>query len=204
MSYMCRYLFHPFAIMTCMARSSALFNTVALLAATHFALCHARRRSMAMLALACLLSLYPIALFIPLSMLLLESQPGLRKRTVVAAGWNFTSFLALWAGVSWSLSGIPAPSLTDLWRPVKDFLLYATPLGCNCMVSDLRPNIGLAWYLFVEMFDHFRSFFLAVFQLNVFVFLVPASLKFRSDPLILLALLTSIHSIFKPYPTLPS
>ncbi|KAJ9128335.1 hypothetical protein QFC24_000628 [Naganishia onofrii] len=31
-------------------------------------------------------------------------------------------------------------------------------------VSDLTPNVGLGWYFFTEMFDHFRTFFTGVFQ----------------------------------------
>lgn len=33
-------------------------------------------------------------------------------------------------------------------------------------VSDLTPNVGLSWYFFTEMFDHFRKFFTGVFQVS--------------------------------------
>lgn len=33
-------------------------------------------------------------------------------------------------------------------------------------VSDLTPNVGLNWYFFTEMFDHFRSFFVGTFQVS--------------------------------------
>ncbi len=33
-------------------------------------------------------------------------------------------------------------------------------------MSDLAPNIGMWWYFFTEMFDHFRNFFLGVFQVG--------------------------------------
>lgn len=196
-----RYLFNPFSILVCLAKSSALFQTVAVLAAIHFGLRLHRRRSMAFLALATLLSWYPLSLFVPLSMILAEGL-GRARRTILAALWNYFSFFVLWTGSSWYLSTIPLPTTGSLLKPFTDFALYATPLGCNCTVSDLRPNLGLAWYLFVEMFDHFRAFFLAVFQLNNFILIAPAALKFRNDPVMLLAFLIAVQSIFKPYPTL--
>jgi phosphatidylinositol glycan class U len=52
------------------------------------------------------------------------------------------------------------------------------------------------------MFDHFRPFFLAVFQLHIFIYVAPAAIKFKSDPIILAAFLAAVPSIFKPYPVL--
>lgn len=46
-------------------------------------------------------------------------------------------------------------------------------------VPDLTPNIGLFWYFFAEMFEHFRLFFLFVFQINVFFYTVPLSIKLK-------------------------
>jgi GPI-anchor transamidase subunit U len=33
-------------------------------------------------------------------------------------------------------------------------------------LPDLTPNPGLWWYFFMEMFDHFRPFFLMVFSVS--------------------------------------
>lgn len=46
-------------------------------------------------------------------------------------------------------------------------------------VPDLTPNIGLFWYFFAEMFEHFRLFFLCVFQINVFFYTLPLSIKLK-------------------------
>lgn len=35
-------------------------------------------------------------------------------------------------------------------------------------MSDLTPNVGMWWYFFTQMFDHFRNFFLGVFQVCSF------------------------------------
>lgn len=46
-------------------------------------------------------------------------------------------------------------------------------------VPDLTPNIGLFWYFFTEAFEHFRIFFLCVFQINAFIYVLPLSVRFR-------------------------
>ena len=46
-------------------------------------------------------------------------------------------------------------------------------------VPDLTPNIGLFWYFFTEAFEHFRVFFLCVFQINAFIYVLPLSVRFR-------------------------
>jgi hypothetical protein len=39
-------------------------------------------------------------------------------------------------------------------------------LTLSITVSDLTPNVGVWWYFFTEMFDHFRNFFVGVFQVS--------------------------------------
>lgn len=72
--------------------------------------------------------------------------------------------------------------------------------GFILWVPDLTPNMGLFWYLFLEMFDHFREFFILVFQLNAFFFVFPLSTLLRNDPVFLFYTMTSVMSVFKSYP----
>ena len=53
---------------------------------------------------------------------------------------------------------------------VYGFILWA---------PDLTPNIGLFWYYFTEVFDHFRPFFTFFFQYHFFIYIIPFSIKFR-------------------------
>lgn len=69
-------------------------------------------------------------------------------------------------------------------------------------VTDLTPNVGLFWYFFTELFEHFRWFFLCVFHLNVLIYVLPLSIRLRKDPLLLYWSLLLIVSVFKPYPSL--
>uniref|UniRef100_A0A2C9L8E4 Uncharacterized protein n=1 Tax=Biomphalaria glabrata TaxID=6526 RepID=A0A2C9L8E4_BIOGL len=57
-----------------------------------------------------------------------------------------------------------------------DFI-YST-YGFILTVPDLTPNVGVFWYFFTEMFDHFRTFFVCVFQLNAVIYTVPLTVKF--------------------------
>lgn len=68
---------------------------------------------------------------------------------------------------------------------------------------DLQPNIGLFWYFFTEMFDHFRYMFLITFQMNaIILYLIPLSLKLRKEPLLLSIVLIALAAIFRSYPSL--
>ncbi|WAR11372.1 PIGU-like protein [Mya arenaria] len=53
-------------------------------------------------------------------------------------------------------------------------------------VPDLTPNLGVFWYFFTEMFEHFRPFFICVFQINAFLFTVPLAIKLKDHPIFLL------------------
>uniref|UniRef100_A0A673YSK6 Phosphatidylinositol glycan anchor biosynthesis, class U n=2 Tax=Salmo trutta TaxID=8032 RepID=A0A673YSK6_SALTR len=84
-------------------------------------------------------------------------------------------------------------------------------LLCECFFSlclfpslsmpDLTPNIGLFWYFFAEMFEYFRLFFICVFQINVFFYTIPLSIKLKEHPVFLIFMQIAIISIFKSYPT---
>lgn len=69
-------------------------------------------------------------------------------------------------------------------------------------MSDLTPNMGLFWYFFTEMFEHFRIFFLWVFQLNAFFYCIPLTIKLRNSPTFLACMLCSVMAVMKSYPGL--
>jgi hypothetical protein len=48
-------------------------------------------------------------------------------------------------------------------------MMYSTVIETDLPrleLGDLSPNVGLWWYFFTEMFDHFRPFFLAIFSVR--------------------------------------
>lgn len=67
--------------------------------------------------------------------------------------------------------------------------------------TDLQPNIGLFWYFFTEMFEHFRTLFLMTFEMNATIlYLFPLTIKLHKKPLLLATILTALITIFRSYP----
>ena len=117
--------------------------------------------------------------------------------------------------------------LKSTWQIYKAVIFYMLFL-CVCVlllflnsltVPDFTPNVGLFWYFFTEMFEHFRLFFLCVFQMNMFIHCIPLTIKFRyisnhvfttapavifsysKHPMFLVYVFLSLISLFKSYPT---
>jgi len=150
--------------------------------------------AMVALSFASYLSMYPLLLLPPLVLLAFDRQPEKRwatciarfaaKCVVVVAGC-----LGVLLGMSFALTG-------NSW----EFL--ARTYGIQLTLSDLTPNVGLWWYFFIEMFDSFRAFFLAVFWLHLSAYVGGLSIRLRAQPLVVLTLLLGIFAIFKPYPSI--
>lgn len=133
----------------------------------------------------------------------LSAQLGLHNAFFIApilfmgrhrrASLKLLLFLALYTGLT-------------LWAfklsKSKSFMGYVEcTIGCHVFIHDLRPNIGLWWYMFIEMFDHFRPLFLGVFQLLPWAFIVPGATRLNEDPLMLVWFISAVLSVTKPYPT---
>ena len=136
--------------------------------------------------------MYPALLLPPLIILCYDRQPGPKPRPAL-------SFAATQVGIavaSFSLLILVSCSITGDLQ-----FLYST-WGVQLTLSDLTPNVGLWWYFFIEMFDSFRSFFLAVFWLHLCAYVGGLCIRIRRQPLVVIAILLGIFSIFKPYPSI--
>ncbi|KAJ0338347.1 hypothetical protein COL922a_005698 [Colletotrichum nupharicola] len=188
------YLFNPFTIATCIGRSTSIFSTCAILHAIAKAISGAPLGAMFALSFATYLSMYPLLLLPPLLLLAYDRQDPARR---IAS----TSHFAL------ANTGVVAAVLGALF--LMSFLLtgaswefLSSTYGAQLTLNDLTPNVGLWWYFFIEMFDSFRSFFLAVFWLHLSSYVLPLTIRIRSQPLVVLTLLLGIFAIFKPYPSI--
>ena len=74
--------------------------------------------------------------------------------------------------------------------------------GSVVLCTDLTPNLGLWWYFFMEIFDHFRDFFLLTFNVHLACYALPFAIKYRQDPLFGVTLMTGVIAVFKSYPTI--
>lgn len=182
------FLLNPFTIATCIARPTIVFSTCAILHAVSRAVVGASFTSMFALAIASYLSMYPILLLPPLALLCYDRRCN--EKTTFAS--SISKSIALITG---SLSALLGSSylLTNSW----EFL--ASTYGVSLLLPDLTPNVGLWWYFFIEMFDSFRNFFLAVFQLHLSSYSLGLTIRLRSQPLFVIATLCGILAIFKPY-----
>ncbi|GAA6041519.1 hypothetical protein JCM8097_001919, partial [Rhodosporidiobolus ruineniae] len=194
------YLFHPFSVATTVARSGVTFSNLFLALSLESALSGSLLPAVFLLSFAAHFSLYPILLLPPLLLLVHQSSahtpadkaaPKMSRSLRTTAAIGTAAFLVHQASLL-----VLSRWLTGSW----EFLSSA--YGVILTISDLTPNIGLSWYFFIEMFDHFRAFFLVVFALHPAVYVAPLTYFYRDDPLFAIALLTGSISLLKSYPCL--
>uniref|UniRef100_A0A8C4HQQ3 Phosphatidylinositol glycan anchor biosynthesis class U protein n=1 Tax=Dicentrarchus labrax TaxID=13489 RepID=A0A8C4HQQ3_DICLA len=146
------------------------------------------------LSLATYQSIYPLTLCAPALLYLMQRQfiPVNFRR--VSFWWFIAQYAFMYLGSLFVIVGLSF-FLLGSWDYVPS--VY----GFILSVPDLTPNIGLFWYFFAEMFEHFRLFFLCVFQINVFFYTIPLSIKLKEHPVFLIFMQLAVISIFKSYPT---
>eukprot|EP01112_Ceratiomyxa_fruticulosa_P011800 TRINITY_DN3235_c0_g1_i1.p1 TRINITY_DN3235_c0_g1~~TRINITY_DN3235_c0_g1_i1.p1 ORF type:complete len:429 (-),score=71.33 TRINITY_DN3235_c0_g1_i1:101-1387(-) len=200
------YLFNPFTIFSCIGMSTTNINNTSIIVALFYAHKGNIPLTSFFIALASYLTIYPIVLVPPLIVLLHKynqktpSPPRSRshstppnttdKPTYTTIFSTTTCFLLFLGWLLWL-----SYKLLHSW----DFLQesYLSMVGG----LDLTPTIGLFWYFFVEIFEHFRSLFLFVFQYHPFVYVAPLTLRLYRHPMVLFWTLTAIISILKAYPS---
>ncbi|XP_046881119.1 phosphatidylinositol glycan anchor biosynthesis class U protein [Hypomesus transpacificus] len=188
------YLLNPFTILSCVAKSTCGLNNAVIALFILSTIRGSALLSGIFLALATYQSIYPLTLFAPALLYLLQ-RLYIPVNVHRSSFWVFTmQYVFVFLG---SLSVLICLSffLLGSW----DFL--PSVYGFILSVPDLTPNIGLFWYFFAEMFEHFRLFFICVFQINVFFYTIPLSIKLKEHPVFLIFMQIAVISIFKSYPT---
>ena len=79
----------------------------------------------------------------------------------------------------------------ELWHGVYGWLWR---------LEDLRPNVGLNWYLFAEVFGRFREYFTLLLQAHPFLYPLPLAVRLRAQPYALATALVGVLALFRPYP----
>ncbi|KAJ7025404.1 GPI transamidase subunit PIG-U [Mycena alexandri] len=191
------YLLNPYIFLSTLALSTSTFeNTFALLALMFAAKGAA---SPALLAAAFLLqiSLSSVLLLAPL-LLLIASSPISQlasPRPFAGNGKKIISLLIEFLVFTVVLT-LASALVSGGWSWVPQ------TWGASLTLPDLTPNVGLWWYFFTEMFDHFRPFFLMVFSVHLLIYVAPVCIKFQYDPLFAAFILLGILGTFKSYPTM--
>ncbi|EFA07117.1 phosphatidylinositol glycan anchor biosynthesis class U protein [Tribolium castaneum] len=181
------FLFNPYTIFNCVGQSTVVFHNFFIALFLFCMLSGSVILSVLSLAICTMMSFYPIVLIIPL--FLYSNGIYKSKFRAILTPILFIATLAAFITISIGLS-----NGTAFMKNVYGFILT---------VPDLQPNIGLFWYFFTEMFDHFRDLFISSFQINATVlYLIPLSVKFRKDPFLLTFAILCLISVFKSYPCL--
>ena len=189
------YMLNPLAIASCVAKSTAVFGNLAIALAILYTMKGSRIGASVFIALAAYLSLYPIVLVVPAALFLThidvkshDLRSYLAATSLVQTGVCTFSALGLLLYASQYFEG-------GSW----DFL--QSTYGFILNVPDLTPNIGVFWYFFTEMFEHFRLFFICVFQIHAFIYVVPLTFRLADHPIFLTYMLVALGAIFKSYPS---
>ncbi|KAI5305667.1 RING-type E3 ubiquitin-protein ligase ppil2 [Ascosphaera pollenicola] len=188
------FLFNPFTVATCLARSTNVFTNTAILYALSEAVTDNYLNSMLALGIASYLSLSP-ALLLPPLLLLCYDRAAMRDSSVTKAAISFILRHVLVFATSVVSLLFASYLITSSWAFVP------ATYGVQLLVPDLTPNVGLWWYFLIEIFDPFRGFFLGVFWLHLSGYVGALSLRIRRQPFFVITALLGIFAIFKPYPS---
>jgi phosphatidylinositol glycan class U len=190
-----RFLFNPFTIATCLARSTSVFTTSGILFAVSNAVGGNSVNAMLALGFASYLSLYPALLFIPLVLVCYDRHLQYSNKSSKAVGYVLQHAAILAASVV-GLLALSYLITGNFWE------FISATYGFHLLVPDLTPNVGLWWYFFIEMFDSFREFFIGVFWLHLASYVGGLTARLRRQPLFVIASLLGVFAIFKPYPSI--
>ncbi len=186
------YLLSPFTIATCIGKSTIVFNSLAVVMGLNSAFRGQVSMTCFWTSLAAYFSGYPIMYILPFT-IILQQQTNAKKIVSLMMTTLFLTFVYL-AGLLYASSLLFGDN--DAWRFIPSFY------GTMFFVKDLQPNIGLYWYFVIEMFEHFRVFFVIVLQMIAFVYVVPMCMTYGQDPLFIVQLLTMVIGFMKSYPSL--
>ncbi|WVO20735.1 uncharacterized protein IAS62_002035 [Cryptococcus decagattii] len=182
------YLLNPYSLLTCIARSTTALDNAVLLGALSAAATGNATFSLISLAVAAHTSFYPIVLLAPIIILLGQTDTKQTKKALVLQS------LLLFVTSTIAIGVFNFLILGDSW--------IWKSLGTILEVTNLTPNVGMWWYFFTEMFDHFRTFFLGVFQLHTVIYISPICIRMVDRPLDSILLLLAIFVTWKSFPAL--
>lgn len=192
------HFLNPYSVAVCLGKSTAIINNLFIFLSFMFMLKGHVVLCTASIAFATYQSLYPVMLLVPAAIFFSNSSFSLRSKQKVNTDVPLSSSFGL--TIILGVAMIAGLFLLSYFMEGSWKFLYATT-GFILGVPDLTPNMGIFWYFFTEMFEHFRPFFLCVLQINAFLYTVPLAIKLRKHPVFLAYVLVTLMSVFKSYPS---
>lgn len=165
---------NPLAIITTGGLSQGSISNTVILTCWFLTLKSQILGSSLFLTLASIDRFYPIQLIVPIL-----SLANSKARYLGCLTFWITALI----GACHTL-GISAVSLIENWNVIWD-------------LSEYEPGLNYSWYMLIELFDHFREFFIKIIQVQMFCYVIPLMMRF--DAAIALKYLIPIIYIFSPY-----
>lgn len=147
-------------------------------------------KSMFYLALVSYVEINHIVYLVPMILLAIQQSNSSDTKKIII---GCILFFALWSVVLQYLSMILVGSSS------YQLLLTNTYTNTYSFI-DLSPNIGVHWYLFVQIFQRFRDFFAIVCAGLPYITLTPLILRLYRYPFTIATSLAFIWSVSKPCP----
>jgi len=167
---------NPLSIIACGGLSAGVISNSLILSCWLCALERHSTLSALFLVLSSIDRLYPIQLILPIALLFKAPK--------------FLASVGLWSGLIAGavslLGGVPS-DLVSNWRIILN-------------LSDYEPGLNYSWYMLIELFDHFRQFFILIIQIQMFCYVVPLCWRFQPD--VAIKYLIPLIYVFSPYSTL--
>ncbi|KAG5676334.1 hypothetical protein PVAND_006177 [Polypedilum vanderplanki] len=180
------YLFNPYSILNCVGQTTTVWSNFLLSVVIYSMSKNMKFICLLALAFETQKNFYPFVLIVPIALAFSENDKSKNLKRIITVV-TFASIFGLLNYIAFTYMGN--------WK----FLDSTFGFIIHC--RDLTPNIGLFWYFFTEMFDHFRELFLYTFQLNTTIlYLFPLTFTFKESPEFLLTILLSLVTIFSSYP----
>lgn len=177
------YLYNPFSILNCICLTSTVFANLFLCLFFYSFVTRKPLLSGVALTLTVQQNIYPITLLVPACV---HFSHGKKSWKIFLTGFFLSYIFFLHLGFV----------LMN-----HDISFISATYGFQLTVPNLQPNIGLFWYFFTEMFEHFRVLFIVAFQINaIFLYVVPLTLRLYKEPVLVAICLTGLAAVFKSYP----
>lgn len=187
---------NPFSICSCVAQSTIVIHNFILLLWFCFLLNNQTILSFFFLALHANITVYSLVFVVPSISFLIQKSV---THSLAPHKTNKLSIiiqhLALFFTLTALVFGFNLFLEDNSTRFIESTYLFILK------VPDLIPNLGVFWYFFTEMFEHFRLFFTYVFQINVFIYTIPLTIRLRNDPIVNIFIQLGLISCLKSYPS---
>lgn len=191
------YYLNPLVISNCIVNSTSVINNLILCLWLFVLLTDRIRLSLIFLALSSHISVYPIMLIVPTLLYVyinptqLPESTSKSKKSIILVILKYLTFFIIYLIGIFYINLYLEGNNTKFIKSTYLFILQ---------VPDLQPNLGLFWYFFTEIFDHFRLFFTWVFQLNAFIFIIPLAIRLKHNPIMLIYIQIGLIAVLKSYP----